>query len=244
MKGEARDGRAPEFGPERFRTDAHRRLRLDKDTKQSLRRLERQSARGGRLSPLPYNLSISHRHQFMWFRVAKVGTRTIHGHLHEHQVPLDVDHAMRMRYPTRLFADYFKFAFVRHPLDRFVSAWSDKVVAHNYYGFADAELDRMQRIEAFAEWSAGHDLADLSTTDQHLVLQSRMVDLTQVDYVGRLESFDEDFAQICRRIEVPAWMGATRNRSKEGQPAVSAELEATIAELYRVDFQIFGYSRR
>lgn len=243
MTGEAGGDRAADFGPERFRTDTDRRLRLDTETKRTLRRLDRQSERAGRLSPLLHNLTISHQRRFVWFRVAKVGTRTIHGHLNEHRVPLEVDHAMRMRYPTSLFGDYFKFAFVRHPLDRFVSAWSDKVVAHNYYGFAAAELDRMQHIEAFAEWTAGHDLGDLSETDQHLVLQTRMVDLTQVDYLGRLETFDQDFAEVCRRIEVPPWTGTTRNRSTDRPPAPSADLEATIAELYRVDYQVLGYPR-
>ncbi len=64
----------------------------------------------------------------MWFRVAKVGTRTILGHFDRHDVALDVNHAMRLRYPVELFEDYFKFAFVRHPLGRFVSAWRNKVV--------------------------------------------------------------------------------------------------------------------
>ena len=67
----------------------------------------------------------------MWFRVAKVGTRTLLGYFEENDVALDVAHAYRMRYPTALFADYFKFGFVRHPLPRFVSTWQDKV-ANSY----------------------------------------------------------------------------------------------------------------
>ena len=87
------------------------------------------------LSPLAYNLTISHSHRFVWYRVAKVATRTIRHHCETHGVSLDVDHAMRVRYPLATYADYFTFAFVRDPLDRFVSAWQDKVVDHNYYDF-------------------------------------------------------------------------------------------------------------
>ena len=48
------------------------------------------------------------------------------------------------------FADYFTFAFVRDPLDRFVSAWHDKVVDNNYYDFDPATHERMQVVEEFA----------------------------------------------------------------------------------------------
>ena len=63
-----------------------------------------------------YNLTVSHSHRFVWYRVAKVATRTIRHHCETHGVSLDVDHAMRVRYPLASFADYFTFAFVRYPL--------------------------------------------------------------------------------------------------------------------------------
>lgn len=241
-RSKARDLLAQEgVDAELFRTLADQHLRLAPETRQVLRRLDRRSARSGRLSPLAYNLTISHRHRFVWFRVAKVGTRTILGHFAKHEVSLDVSHAMRVRYPTELFGDYFKFAFVRHPLHRFVSAWRDKVVNHNYFSFEAAELARMQRIEAFAEWVAGHDLADLSSTDQHIALQARLIDLTQIDYLGRLETFDEDLATICRHIGVPGSDVAVVHQSGSRHDTVSDELRSTVMELYRRDFRVFGY---
>lgn len=229
--------------PELFQTEADR-VRPTAETRQALRQLARRSARSGRLSPLGYNLTISHQRRFVWFRVAKVGTRTILGHFARYDVPLDVNHAMRMRYPTELFEDYFKFAFVRHPLGRFVSAWRNKVVNNNYFGFDEATLQRMRQIETFADWTAQQDLSDLGNADHHLALQSRLIDLTQVDYLGRLETFDEDFAAICKRIDVPASQADPRNQSRpvDGeQPQISADLEGMVAQIYRRDFQIFGY---
>ncbi len=229
--------------PELFRTDADR-VRPTAQTRQALRQLSRRSARSGRLSPLGYNLTISHQRRFVWFRVAKVGTRTILGHFATYDVPLDVNHAMRMRYPTELFEDYFKFAFVRHPLGRFVSAWRNKVVNTNYFGFDEATLQQMRQIENFAEWTARHDLSDLANADHHLALQSRLVDLTQVDHLGRLETFDEDFAAICSRIGVPAEEVDPRNRSRpvDGEEQqISPRLEELVGQIYRRDFQIFGY---
>lgn len=227
---------------ELFRTESDDRFKLSPETRQALRQLARRSGRSGRLSPLAYNLTVSHGHRFMWFRVAKVGTRTILGHFAEYDVPLDVNHAMRMRYPTELFADYFKFAFVRHPLGRFISAWRNKVVDHNYFRFDDPTLARMQQIENFAQWVAGHDLSDLGNADHHLALQSRLIDLTQVDYLGRLESFDDDFAAICARIDVPVSVAKPLNQTRpSAEESISTDLESLVAEIYRRDFQVFGY---
>jgi len=219
-------------------------MRLTDEARAAAHQLARRSARSGKLSPLGYNLTISHKHQFMWFRVAKVATRTVFGHFAKHDVAIEVNHAMRLRYPTALFEDYFKFAFVRHPLDRFISAWRNKVVDHNYFGFDEATLSRMQQIENFAQWTAQHDLSDLARADHHLALQTRLIDLTQVDYVGRLETFDEDFAAICEHIGIPATQATALNQTggRDVPPErASTELSSVVGEMYRRDFQVFGY---
>lgn len=227
-----------------FRTMPDRPTVCSPETRRAVRVLGRPSARSGELSPLSYNLTVSHHHRFLWFRVAKVGTRTLLGYFRDHGIPLDVEHAARLRYPTALFSDYYKFAFVRHPLDRFVSAWRDKVIHYNHFGFDEETHARMQRIEAFAEWAAGQDLADLERVDRHLALQVRLVDLTQVDYLGRLETFDADFAAVCDHLRLPVVVPEARNQSvpRGGpDPEHSEDLVAIVREAYRLDFQVFGY---
>lgn len=232
----------PEISADALRTRADARTRLTPESRQALRQLARPSARSGELSPAAYNLTISHARRFIWFRVAKVATRTLLGYFEEHDVPLDVDHAYDMRYPTALFADYFKFGFVRDPLPRFVSTWQDKVVNRNYFGFDAPVLTRLQESpEAFAAWVADHDLLG---TDQHLALQCRLVDLTQVDFLGRLETFDADFAAVCEHLGLPVVPATPRHRTATAEtPAMlaSEELRAAVAELYRLDYQVFGY---
>ncbi|WP_323792534.1 sulfotransferase family protein [Nocardioides sp.] len=234
---------APEdFDPTLLSSSPDERLKLTEPGRKALRRLDKISARSGRLSTRAYNLTISHEHRLIWFRVAKVGTRTVLDHLERSGVTLDVKHAMRLRYPVEAFDDYFKFAFVRHPLDRFVSAWRDKVVDHNYWGFEPDQLARMQRLEAFAEWVATRDLTDLTTCDQHLALQVRAIDLTQVDHVGRMETFADDFAVVCRRLGLPEVAPERRNASTAVPPdEVTDEVRERVAELYRLDFQVLGY---
>lgn len=235
----------PEISAEVLRTDPDNRARLTPEAKQALRQLARPAARSGELSPRSYNLTISHAHRFVWFRVAKVATRTLLGYFEDNGVVLDVDHAYRMRYPTALLADYFKFGFVRHPLPRFVSTWQDKVVNANYFGFDDDALARMrEHVEEFAAWAAGHDLDDLADADTHLALQTRLLDLSQVDFVGRLETFDADFAVVCDRLGLPTVPATPRHRTATTRTASlldSAELQAAVAQMYRKDFQVLGY---
>ena len=233
----------PAPGPEVFRTRPGNRRRLVPPAEAALDRLAAAGEQSGWLSPLAYNLTISHSHRFVWFRVAKVATRTIRHHFESHDVVLDVDHAMRVRYPLTSFADYFAFGFVRDPLDRFVSAWHDKVVNANYYAFDEPTHQRMQRVEEFALWTATHDLAAVPGTDQHLTLQSRMIDLNRVDFVGRLETFDRDFAEVCERVGAPAGPTAPQNQTAPGgrDRGVSEELRDLVARMYRRDYQVFGY---
>jgi len=206
---------SPEMSPEVLRTQPDRRTRLTPQARQALRRLARPAARSGELSPSAYNLTISHAHRFVWFRVAKVATRTLLGYFEDHGIGLDVNHAYDMRYPTALFGDYFKFGFVRHPLPRFVSTWQDKVVNANYFDLDDTLLARVrERPEAFAAWVA----------DQQMT--------------------DADFEAVCRRLDLPVVPAAPRHRTATSQTASlldSRDLQSAVAELYRLDYQVFGY---
>lgn len=235
-----------EIDPRVFRSRDDRPARLAPEARELLGRLNRRSLRSGRLSPLTYNLTVNHAKKFMYFEVAKVATRTITYHLLSQQVVLDMRGALRVRYPTTAFADYTAFTVVRHPQDRFVSAWRDKVVRANYYEFDDRTHAQMQDLASFASWVGDHDLSDLEAGDQHFVLQSRLVDLTRVDIVGRIETFDVDFPRICRAIDVPAPEGRPRqlNATEGGEPDMSRALADRIIELYRRDFEVFGYTPR
>jgi hypothetical protein len=198
----------------------------------------------GSLSPLTYNITVSHPHRFLWFRNAKVGTRTILGFLDDQQVDDRLLVLSLTQYPTAAFADYFKFGFVRHPLDRFISAWQDKVHQQNHFRFGPAKWERMKTIENFAAWVAKQDLRDLATTDRHVALQSRLIDLTQVDYLGRMETFGSDFSAVCSTIGLEWTEPVRQNQSQPrgvSRDNASAELRSMVEEMYARDYQVFGY---
>ncbi len=224
--------------PTTLRTRADKPMLLEPSTRKALRRLRHRSVRSGLLSPRGYHLSISHVHRFLWFRVAKVGTRSLLEHFDRNGVVLDVRGAVDLHYPTALFEDYFAFAFVRHPVDRFVSAWRNKVVNANYFGFDEAEHARMQELAAFVEYAES---LDLDVADRHLAPQTRLIDLTRVDHLGRLENFAEDAGAVCGRLGLPTGDLPRKNTTGAADSDLDPGVRRRVAALYRRDLQILGY---
>ncbi|QZY30052.1 sulfotransferase family 2 domain-containing protein [Nocardioides coralli] len=234
---------APGLDPTVFRSRPGRPMTLAPEAKELLARLGGHRDRAGALSARPYNIAISQTHRFVWFRNAKVGTRTILTYLLEQHDDTELLVASAIPYPVHAFADWFKFALVRHPLDRFISSWQDKVHRQNHFRFDPPTRERMQTIENFAAWVAEQDLGS-ADTDRHIRLQTRMVDLTHLDYLGRMETFDADFAHVCRVVGLPERVPERRNQSTPRgvtRENASAELRSIIEEQYRIDYQVFGY---
>ncbi len=102
----------------------------------------------------------------------------------------------------------------------------------------------MKTIEHFAAWVAEQDLRDLATTDRHIAMQSRLIDLSQVDYLGRMETFGSDFSTVCSTIGLH-WTEPVRQNQSQPQGVsrenASVELRSIVEEKYARDYQVFGY---
>jgi hypothetical protein len=188
-----------------------------------------------------YNLTISHERKFLWYRVAKVGTRTILSHLKESGVCLDVEHASWIHYPVNSVGDYVKFAFVRNPWDRLASCWRDKIINNNSLQIDGIERAELSNFDKFVNYVSG---LNIDECDRHLRSQSALIDLNMVDYLGRMETFEDDAAFIFRKLGLPERqidrknVTATRKNYRE---YYSDQLAEQVAQVYRKDIQIFGY---
>lgn len=188
-----------------------------------------------------YNLTISNARKFVWFRVAKVGSRTIYSHLKESELSLDLEHPYNISYIPRLYKDYFKFAFVRNPWDRIVSSWHSKVLKGNHFKFTDAELKRMKQFNNFIDYVSN---LDVEKCNNHLRLQCALIDLNEIDYIGRFENFEHNLRYVLQRIGIKSDRLMHRNKSyrkKDYREYYNSEIREKVYNIYQKDIDIFGY---
>ena len=181
-----------------------------------------------------YYISISFKHKALWYRVAKVGTRTIKMHLEENNK--NVIYSSEGGYLPSLYKNYFKFAFVREPIDRFISCWKDKVLERNYFNFPTEEYEKMKDLDTFISWV---EKLDISTCDEHLREQSDLIDLDNVDFIGKFENFNQDLIHVLKKLNIPVDEVYHQNRTQARKVEVSESQKQRIQNIYRNDYKNF-----
>jgi hypothetical protein len=135
----------------------------------------------------------------------------------------------------------FKFAFVRNPFDRVVSQY--------HYRVKTGQSGLGDRPVAFEEWVSlayGARAAPYYNAEMMFMPQVRWVrddagnDL--LDFVGRFERLEDDFARVARVVGVDATLPHLKRSSHEPYRGYySDETRALVADRYRDDLDAFGY---
>lgn len=184
-------------------------------------------------------MSYDYKHKVLWFRVYKAATRSIDHHLKSDCGKGQYIYASESGYKPKMFKDYFKFAFVRNPETRFVSAWKDKVLRQNYFKFSEIEHEKMKEIETFIAWVKKQ---NLRTCDEHLRTQCSLIDLKHLDFLGRFENFAEDFQKVADKIGLKSYESVHLNQTEKKKViSISDFAKSEIREMYREDFETFDY---
>lgn len=183
-----------------------------------------------------HNLTISDTHQFVWFRVAKVGTRTIFNILANNEVPFSVN-AYQVPYSAKEYKNYFKFAFVRNPWDRVVSCYCNKVLTQGHKRFRECFG---KGFDYFVDYIRKQ---NLHTADAHIRLQTALIPLDEVDFIGRLENFNEDLLYVMGMLGLQHVAIPHKNKSTHTHYSTyyNRKTRQIIAEKYRADIEAFGY---
>lgn len=192
-------------------------------------------------SHLRYSITLSDHNRFIWFRIPKVATNTIHDHLKSQNVHLDAEYAFRVNYPPLRYTSYFKFGFIRNPWERIVSCWLNKVVSYNHFRFDDATYKAVQSFDSFIDFVA---TLDIENCDGHLKSQSSSIDLNHVDFIGRLEQFDADFLHVCDCIGIDGRQVVPKNQApdkKDFREYYHGDLKDKVFNIYEKDIRTFGY---
>lgn len=148
---------------------------------------------------------------------------------------LHVDAAtLERQLPAAVFADLFKFAFVRNPWDLLVSYYHylHQSAGHHRH----RHLARAKDFETYVRYEIR----------RNKISQTRMLvdqrDRLLVDFVGRFESLASDFDWLCRRIGVTAAL-PRHNGSRRGdyRDFYSDRLVRLVADHFAADIERFGY---
>lgn len=156
---------------------------------------------------------------------------------------------LRIAFSREEYASFYKFAFVRNPWDRLVSA---------YYFMRDrgsitAGRDMNgRRFDSFPDFrSFVRDYVARSDLGHHVVLRPQhwflcrtSLDAPDLDFVGRFENLQEDFDSVCKHIGVDVSLvekNTGQSRRGDYRAEYDEETAAIAGRAYRRDAELFGY---
>ena len=125
------------------------------------------------------------------------------------------------------YESYFKFAFVRNPYDRCLSAWKYSLKK----GFTNPDNNFPNYVKHLNQ----------NNTDAKYFSQYEFVE--GCDFVGKLENLQEDFNIICDKIGIPQKQLPHINKSKHKHYTeyYDEETKQIVAERYAKDIEYFRY---
>jgi hypothetical protein len=141
---------------------------------------------------------------------------------------------VRAALPAFVYDSYFKFAFVRNPWDWQVSLYH-YVLQHPEHDH-HARVSRMEGLEEFLLWRARHDRQlqkdFLTDADGRLL----------VDFLGRFENLEADFAAICHRTGVRAKLRHLNgSQHKDYRSYYTPRTRRLVEEHWSEDIDLFKY---
>ena len=181
------------------------------------------------------NVTLSSKHNYVWFRNLKVASTTISNHLHKHtEVNYCTKKDIYQKEKTYSIKDIFKFVFVRNPWDRLVSIYFDKN--------RNNKILKPRNITTFEEFMLFLTKIDVSKCNPHYALQTTRFSISDMDFVGRFENFNEDFDFVCEKINIPK-NNLHRNKSEHEsyESYYDSKTRSLVDKIYQRDIQILDY---
>jgi len=222
---------------------------------------------------------ISLRRRFIYRPISKVANSTVRGLLYEAEFrangflrdvarinsnfvhnpvnsPLVQPYQLPPGLITRaLFSDrFFRFAFVRNPVDRVLSCYLDRVQAPNSVPHKEAvrlagkNAGEQITFDEFVDLISRQEIKDMN---QHWRPQYHLMMCGTLKYskIYRLENlntamkelFDQFYPKLTSKIDLQKMYSPRRTKAKEMAVSVTPETRKKIEKIYKDDFDFFGY---
>jgi len=191
-----------------------------------------------------YHLSYNYKYKCLWFRNYKVASRSIDQHFRDNTPEKQYIYSSNVGYCPSNFKNWYKFSFVREPQDRFISSWKDKVLNQNYYNLDLKLYEDLKELSNFISWVEDIKINNINKLDEHLKPQHDLIDLNNIDFLGRFETFDEDFHKLALILNMPVERVHFKNTTKKDIIIVDNKSSERIKELYKLDYDIFYPNNR
>lgn len=199
---------------------------------------------------------LSPKHRYLWICVPKVASRSIIAALRAVDPGAELirdrtlDQVLVARPEAR---EYFRFAFLRHPVHRTRSFHADKHTRalwdrdayrwfiEPYYGVS-ADMG----FGAFCRWLETPFGSD-AFADRHWLSQHRQIrdaDGRLPDFLGCYERLDADWRTVCERLGIPFRVLPRLNSRPEGygEPLPDTDTVAVLLRRYAEDFRLGVYT--
>jgi hypothetical protein len=154
-------------------------------------------------------------------------------------------------YSETEFENMFKFVFVRNPYDRTVSSWRYISRYSKKWKYLNKILPAKKCYELFLEqlskeWKTKSNRHTATHTAPYLS------DITDnngnylVDFVGKLENIDHDFAVVCKELNIEnkslSRLNLTSSKTKHYSRFYTKKAKQIVEDLYKNDIKEFGYT--
>tara|TARA_Y200000002_G_C22561997_1_gene612884 strand:+ start:347 stop:964 length:618 start_codon:yes stop_codon:yes gene_type:complete len=198
--------------------------------------------------------------KFLFIAVPKTGSRTIHDFLFNNIENPDreriwnkSDYHLPLKEITKIYPikGFYKFAFVRNPLDRLISTYLDFTKnTETHREFAQKFKNDFKNFDEFVlnfhdtEWA---EEIHMRPATWYLENDKNEVD---INFVGRYENFMEDFLSIINQLKInkkneyffPTLGKTIKDKKFEGYYS-SQKLINKVKDFYHSDFVKFNYEQ-
>jgi hypothetical protein len=188
---------------------------------------------------------ISHNHRFVFVHINKTGGTSIEKVFDPEADQRDVElkHASAAYYQENFpqdFLNYFKFAFVRNPWDWLVSRYFWSRDHQRLFDFSFGEmvwrLEHQIQLSPAAAWL---ERGALRTQVERLSIGGAIA----MDFVGRFESLQHDFNDVCQRQQIAATPlpHVFKTHHAPYTDYYDDRTRRRVERLYAADIAAFGY---